>query len=76
MIMKNKNLFTLFAMLLIFLSACRDENLAPIATFDAAEKGAYVRVVTQNNGNINLFDLTNSMMEYTCLLYTSDAADE
>lgn len=63
--MKNKNLLMVFAVLLIFLSACRDENLAPIATFDAAEKGAYVRVVTQNNGNINLFDLTNSVMEYT-----------
>ena len=63
--MKNKNLFTLFAVLLIFLSACRDENLAPIATFDAAEKGAYVRVISQNNGNVDLTDLASSVMEYT-----------
>ncbi len=63
--MKNKNLFILGAMLLIFLSACRDENLAPIATFDSSEKGAYVRIVSQNNGNIDLTDLANSVMEYT-----------
>jgi len=63
--MKNKNLLTVFAVLLLFFTACRDENLAPIVTFDAAEKGAYVRVVSQNNENINLFDLTNSVMEYT-----------
>lgn len=63
--MKNKNLFIFCALFLIFLSACRDENLAPIATFDASEKGAYVRVVTQNNGNVDLTDLANSVMEYT-----------
>ena len=63
--MKNKNLFTVLAVLLIFLSACRDENLAPIATFDSAEKGAYVRVISQTNNNVNLFDITNSGIEYT-----------
>lgn len=47
------------------LTACRDENLAPIATFDAAEKGAYVRLVEQNNVDFNLFDLGNSVMEFT-----------
>lgn len=63
--MKKHNLFTLLGLVLILVTACRDENLAPIATFDAAEKGAYVRVVTQNNGNVNLFDIENSTMEYT-----------
>lgn len=63
--MKNKNLFTLLAALLIILSACKDENLAPIATFDSAEKGAYVRLVTQTNGNVDLTDIANSKMEYT-----------
>lgn len=64
-IMKNRILITFLAVVLIMITACRDDSLAPIATFDAAEKGAYVRLVEQNNSNFNLFDLDNSLMEFT-----------
>jgi len=63
--MKNKIVFTLLAAVLLMITACRDESLAPIATFDASEKGAYVRLVEQNDADFNLFDLSNSVMEFT-----------
>jgi len=63
--MKKQHLLIFLAGCLLIFTACKDDNLAPIATFDASEKGAYVRLVTEDNGNINLFDIDNSKMEYT-----------
>lgn len=63
--MKNRIVLTYLAAVVLMMTACKDESLAPIATFDAAEKGAYVRLVEQNNADFNLFDLGNSIMEYT-----------
>jgi len=62
--MRKLNLGIFLGVLLTLLAACKDEDLAPIVTFDAAEKGAYVRLINQTNGNINLFDIENSVMEY------------
>ena len=63
--MKNKIVLTYLAVIVLMITACRDESLAPIATFDAAEKGAYVRLVEENEADFNLFDLGNSVMEFT-----------
>jgi hypothetical protein len=62
----KKQLLLIFSTsFLVLFFACKDENLAPIATFDAAEKGAYVRLISQDNGNVNLFDIDNSKISYT-----------
>jgi len=63
--MRKLNAGIFLGILLTLFAACKDENLAPIATFDAAEKGAYVRLINQTNGNVNLYDIENSAMEYT-----------
>lgn len=63
--MKNKVVFTFLSAILLTITACRDDDLAPIITFDASEKGAYVRLIEQNNADFNLFDLDNSVMEFT-----------
>lgn len=63
--MKKQNAFVGLGLIFILFFACKDDSLAPIATFDAAEKGAYVRVVEQNNTNLNLFDIDNSAIDYT-----------
>lgn len=63
--MKNRIVLTYLAATILMLTACRDESLSPIATFDAAEKGAYVRLVEQNEADFNLFDLGNSVMEFS-----------
>jgi hypothetical protein len=62
--LKNK-IAMLFGAILIFATSCKDENLAPIATFDAADKGAYVRVIDQGNTLINLLDIAGSSFTYT-----------
>ena len=63
--MRKLNLGIFLGILLTLFAACKDEDLAPIATFDSAEKGAYVRLINQTNGNVNLFDIENSAIEYT-----------
>ena len=54
--MKKRHFSLLLGAILVCFLACRDENLRPIATFDAAEKGAYVRLISQSNENVNLDD--------------------
>ena len=60
--MKNKVVFTFLSAILLTITACRDDDLAPIITFDASEKGAYVRLIEQNNADFNLFDLDLSLI--------------
>ena len=46
--------------------SCKDENLAPIITFDQAGKGAYPRLLTESDSrDLNLFDLANSSYTYS-----------
>lgn len=62
--LKNKILM-LFGAILILATSCKDENSAPIATFDSSTKGAYVRVVEQGNTLVNLLDVAGSSFTYT-----------
>lgn len=43
--------------------SCKDEDLAPIITFDQAGKGAYVRLVELKTGEYDLNDLSGSAYE-------------
>lgn len=62
--LKNKILL-FFGAVLILATSCKDENLAPIATFDAAEKGAYPALISETVRDINLFDIAGSQYVYT-----------
>jgi len=62
--LKNKFLL-FFGAVLIFATSCKDDNLAPIATFDAAEKGAYPALIEEGVRDINLFDIAGSSYTYT-----------
>ena len=62
--LKNKFLL-FFGAILILATSCKDENLAPIATFDAAEKGAYPALIEEGVRDINLFDIAGSSYTYT-----------
>ncbi len=44
---------------------CADESLAPILTFDAAGKGAYVARVSETARFINLLDVANARYTYS-----------
>lgn len=62
--LKNKILL-FFGAILILATSCKDEDLAPIATFDAAEKGAYPAVTEQGNTLVNLLDVAGSAFTYS-----------
>lgn len=63
--MKNRILITYLAAVLIVMTACKDENLAPIATFDAAEKGAYPALIEDTDRDINLDNVAGSAYVYS-----------
>ena len=56
--------FLAFAVVLFFVS-CADESLGPVATFDIAGKGAYVRLVSETERFVNLFDVPGSNYVYS-----------
>ena len=56
--------FLAFAIVLFFIS-CADESLGPVATFDIAGKGAYVRLVSENERFVNLFDVSGADYVYS-----------
>lgn len=62
--LKNKFLL-FFGAILILATSCADDNLAPIATFDASEKGAYPALISEGVRDINLFDIAGSSYAYT-----------
>ncbi len=62
--LKNKILLFFLAFVVVFTS-CKDENLAPIATFDGATKGAYPRLLDQGNNLFNLLDINGVNYCYT-----------
>lgn len=47
------------------LTGCADPELQPIITFDQAGKGAYVRLISQSDALINLFDVAGSSYTYS-----------
>ncbi|MEM1122239.1 MAG: hypothetical protein AAGJ18_17470, partial [Bacteroidota bacterium] len=55
----------LFGAVLMLATSCKDEDLAPIATFDAAQKGAYVRWTEQGSTLVNLLDVNGSAFTYS-----------
>lgn len=63
----NRNKIVLaLAMLIFFTFSCKDEDLAPIVTFDSATKGAYPRLVQESPSKlINLFDISGSSYTFT-----------
>ena len=63
--MKKLHFIIFLGSFLILFTACKDDDLAPIATFDAAEKGAYVRLIEQANSDVNLYSIENSVMNYS-----------
>ena len=56
--------FLAFAIVLFSIS-CADESLGPVATFDKSRKGAYVRLVSENERFVNLFDVAGSDYVYS-----------
>lgn len=62
--LKNKFLL-FFGAILILATSCADDNLAPIATFEASEKGAYPALISEGVRDINLFDIAGSSYAYT-----------
>ena len=56
--------FLAFAIVLFFIG-CADESLGPVATFDIAGKGAYVRLVSENERFVNLFDVPGANYVYS-----------
>ncbi|MDX1477972.1 MAG: hypothetical protein R3301_09730 [Saprospiraceae bacterium] len=59
-----KKLTIIFAAGLLILTACKDDALSPIITFDKAGKGAYVRLLTLISGEYDLSNFSASAFEY------------
>ncbi len=51
--------------IVLFLVSCADESLGPVATFDTSGKGAYVRLVSENERFVNLFDVAGANYVYS-----------
>lgn len=62
--LKNKFLLLIGAVL-ILATSCKDDALAPIATFDSSEKGAYPALVEDTDRDINLNDIASSSYVYS-----------
>ncbi len=63
--MNKFKLSILFGALLLMVTNCADEDLGPILTFDIAGKGAYVRLISETDKLINLFDIEGSEYVYS-----------
>lgn len=69
----NKNRIVLVLAALLFVTfSCKDENLAPVLTFDDAGKGAYPRRLSETDKLINLFDIAGSAYTYTIEFVDAD----
>ena len=51
--------------IVLFFISCADENKKPIATFDDSGKGAYVKLITENERFVNLFDVPGANYIYS-----------
>jgi hypothetical protein len=63
--MNKFKILSLIGGLLLVLSGCKDEDLAPILTFEQTQQGGYPRLLQQTNKLINLFDISGSVYQYT-----------
>lgn len=61
--MNNKITILLLSAVMIF--GCADEELGPVVTFDTAGKGAYVKLLSETERFINLFDIAGSNYVYS-----------
>ncbi|MCB0689490.1 MAG: hypothetical protein KDC53_23285 [Saprospiraceae bacterium] len=61
--MKNKISILLLSAVVLF--SCADEELGPVVTFDTAGKGAYVKLLSETDRSINLFDVEGSSYTYS-----------
>lgn len=62
---KKSYVIWILALIVLVTTSCEDEDLAPIVTFDSAEKGAFIRRVSETERRaINLDDLSNSIYNY------------
>lgn len=63
--MKYINKFGILALMLFAATSCVNEDKAPIVTFDSANHGAYVRLVSESSRLVNLFDIAGSSYAYS-----------
>jgi len=61
--MNNKISILLLSAIMLF--SCADEELGPVVTFDTAGKGAYVKLLSETERFINLFDISGSNYVYS-----------
>jgi hypothetical protein len=63
----NKIKITLLLLgFVLVLSSCKDENLAPVLTFEQTQQGGFPRLLNETGGKlINLFDIGGSSYGYT-----------
>jgi len=63
--MNKIKLLIVSGVLMVFAFGCADPDLGPIVTFDTAGKGAYVRLISETDRGINLFDIGGSQYTYS-----------
>ena len=72
-----KKLLILFISGLMFMTSCKDEDKAPIITFDQAGKGAYVRLLNVNEGadGYNLTQFSSTAYDFDVEFVDEQAGD-
>ena len=60
-----KNQLSILLLSVVMLFSCADEELGPVVTFDTAGKGAYVKLLSETERFINLFDVPGSNYIYS-----------
>ncbi len=63
--MNKFKILSLVGGFLLVLSGCKDENLAPILTFEQTEQGSFPRLIEETNKLINLYNISGSNYTYT-----------
>ena len=70
--MKNFKILAVLGFAMLALVGCKDEDLAPILTFDSSSKGAYPRLVKLNKGEFDLNNLGTSAYSYEVEFFSID----
>ncbi|MDW7691778.1 hypothetical protein R9C00_16465 [Flammeovirgaceae bacterium SG7u.111] len=66
----------IFILVLLSLLGCADENLKPILTFEDSGKGAYIKLMSESDKLINVFDETTiNASKYTYSVEFKDTDD-